>query len=314
MSVPCGIYFTSSPGYSVYGSDTSSTQPDDNRRRNLSLHRFWGEDVDDRRFFTRPLVQQRFAQVLDAICKCAKLQGEWTLMFGEGPYGEAGGLAGVVLQGDLAWNLHRIAHCLGYFLQQVTLYYYIDDFCFVSRCNGEWSDVRSERPRPKDWTTDAALEDLGDVASLVALAWARCLNMRKTVMYQPRAGQVALRSLDDPECVKWHRISLVVELELDRVIDIELEWTNLVQAVRERLPTLLWSSSSEPVPTSLLAWTSADGWSDAVYILASPTGASLICRREVHPWYDVHAEQVISLACRIPFGQAPCRDKDASDA
>mmetsp|Transcript_135715 Transcript_135715/g.378081 ORF Transcript_135715/g.378081 Transcript_135715/m.378081 type:complete len:329 (-) Transcript_135715:122-1108(-) len=303
MPIECGVYFTSSPGYSCYGSGAEAAQED--RAKRGRLHDFWGADVDDAKFFLQKHTQQLFRQLFASLCAQCQLDSDWEVLFGQGPFGEAGGLCRCDLREEQVVEVHSLAGALGFLLQQTTLYYYIGDKCFVSRCRGPWSNVRSERPAARDWTAEAASAG-AELASvrIAEVAVGQGGREHLTTVYQPRMSEsdMAMRQLDDPLCKLQARVTLAVELTFDRPIDCEELWDALVRDVRANLPEALRRQLDGGLPAGVEDWVSSSAWSDSVWILRAESSSSVRCRREVHPWYDSHAEHVVPIACTLAVG------------
>lgn len=275
----------------MYG--LGSVRKEDDKAKRDRLKHFWGFDVDSPQFFLNVQVQDTFKAIFELAGKYLNVQVVWDFMFGEGPYGESGGFVRSSLDTKSRAQAHILANTLAYLLQQTTLYYYIGLDCFVSRCRGPWSDARDRRPVACDWTCVNGWSEWSREVFIETMI-GQSSSERLTALYQPRSEGMSMRLLEDTDCVRWLRASSVFVISLETSVTLE-HLRDLISMVRNNIQCVLQQRFKSGSNEATRAWISSAGWSAATYVLHDRDSAALICRREVHPWYDEYAVGVEPL-------------------
>jgi len=275
-TVECGVYFTSSPGYNMYGTGPRG----DHMNREGQVERltyFWNHSVDDGAFFLQPHVQAKFESLLDALRRNLQIEELLSMSYGQGPFGESGGHAALRVRSDKTENVHRLADYIGYLLQQSTLYYYIGNECFVSRAGPPL-----EAPVAKDWTFQGQVVTQEEL--LNALQQEAPLQ-RVTVVNQPIGSAMEKCPRDSPGCIPHHRVTALVQVQLQHAIETVDELQELLADIRVDLPSVVVGEHTLDSATS--EWVSPTGWSKGLWIVAGqlPTD-SITCRTEAMPTYS----------------------------
>ena len=297
--VECGIYFTSSPGYAVYSDATAASAETDRIEARVNtvtrLQSFWAADVDDSEFFMKHHVQEQFLELVAALSSGIGAGEHWVVAFGEGPFGEAGGLLQQEVAGGFAAKTHCLADCIGYLLQQAHLYYYIGEEMFISRCA---SSLSEDPPRPKDWTTWAGLTGQEVVQHVVS----ETEGQRLTVVVQPKSqSSMKLRLKDDCKCIRPRRATTILHVDLCGEIAMD-GWSDLCRRLRRNVPLMVLQHLAQQLDEATRASVTSSFWANSLYIL-HPGPSTVICRREVHPWVDETASALIAQL-RMAHGNA----------